>query len=313
MSGASPRRPAVALTLGKFDGVHLGHRRLASTLIETAERLGAESAALVIHPDPAEVLRGARVPLLLPPALRRARLEALGLGRTGLLPFTPALSQLSPEDFVARLARRYRLRAMVVGPDFAFGRGRSGNLATLAELGRARGFELRVVEPLVADGMRVSSGRIRALVEAGDIAAARRLLAAPPWLEGRVVRGAARGRLLGFPTANLRFSAPFVLPADGIYAVRAAWSEPGRRALGPWQAAVASIGVRPTFDPGPRLVEVHVLDFQGGLYGRRMAVEVLARQRGEERFDSVEALVAQMHADVERTRAILAAEAGPGP
>jgi riboflavin kinase/FMN adenylyltransferase len=301
-------RPAVALAIGKFDGVHLGHRHLVEQLRWHARRLDALAAVLILHPDPVTVLAGRRVPLLCPLPERQRRLTALALEQVETLEFTAQIARLTPAAFLARLAQRWRVRALVAGPGFALGRDRSGDLATLAALGRTRGFEVVVVQPLEVDGEPVSSGRVRALVEAGEVRAAARLLAAPPQVTGTVVAGAARGRELGFPTANLDLAADFALPADGIYTVRVHGVDPAV-VPGSSRDGVASVGVRPTFNDGARIVEVYLLDFDGDLYGRELTVDFLCRQRAEQRFESVAALVAQMHADVATARANLAAGA----
>lgn len=318
---------AVVLTLGKFDGVHLGHRHLVARVLTEATARGAAGGALILYPDPATVLTGRPVPLLTSPDERVTRLIALGLVFAELLEFTPALAQLTPEAFVDQLCARWTIAAIVVGPDFAFGRDRSGNVAVLRQLGAERGFELVVVPPVELDGRRVSSGAIRALIAAGEVQAASRLMAAPPRLVGTVVHGAARGRTLGFPTANLRLAADFIVPANGIYTVRASWGpnpgsksvpeETGGRPAEPegWPPVpdhlcsadgIASVGVRPTFDNGARIVEVFLLDFGWDLYDRPMTVDFLCRQRSEQKFDSVPELVEQMHRDVAVARANLA-------
>lgn len=309
-SGPAPdgARPAAVLAIGKFDGVHLGHRRLAARLVETARDLGARSVALILAPHPATVLAGRRVTILTDVDERRRRLEALGVDAAVHHAFTRDVARLSPEAFLDDLAGRYRLAAMVVGPDFVFGRDRAGDVGTLRRLGAARGFGVVCVPPVIVDGEPVSSRRIRHLIEVGDVGAARELLAAPPRIVGAVVQGARRGRTLGFPTANLAPVDDYVVPGHGIYTVRATWDGAPSRAPGGWLDGVASIGVRPTFDDGPRSIEVFLLDFAGDLYGRVLTVEFLAWQRGEARFDGVDALVAQMHRDVEVARANLAAE-----
>ncbi|MCB0217818.1 MAG: riboflavin biosynthesis protein RibF [Caldilineae bacterium] len=311
IAGSSQQRPRVALTLGKFDGVHAGHRHLAAQTLAAAAHHAAEAAALVLHPHPASVLYGARIPLLGTVRRRCAQLRDLGLGIVEPLQFTREIAELTPEAFVERVTQRFQVAAIVVGPDFAFGRGRLGDVETLRELGHRRGFELRVAEDLEVEGRRVSSGAIRELIESGDLDRARRLLREPPCLTGTVVHGAARGRELGFPTANLDLRDDFVVPGNGIYAVRARWDGAPSRDGSGWVDGVASIGVRPTFDNGPRSIEVFLLDFAGDLYGRRLDLAFIARQRGEERFESVDALIAQMHADVARSRQILAAETKP--
>lgn len=307
----SAGRAPVALTIGKFDGVHLGHRQLVARLREEAARLGVLSTVLILHPDPVTVLAGRPVPVLCLLPERRRRLEALGVDVIERLEFTPEVAQLTPDAFLERLARRWQLRALVVGSDFALGRDRSGDLGALHTLGREHGFEVVVVPPLTIGDERVSSGWVRELVATGEVEQARALLLAPPQVVGTVVHGAARGRELGFPTANLALGADFVVPANGIYTARARWSEEDG---GPERGcdSVASVGVRPTFDNGERIVEVFLLDFQGDLYGCELTVDFLHRQRPELRFESVEPLIAQMHEDVATARATLAAERQAG-
>jgi riboflavin kinase / FMN adenylyltransferase len=304
-------RPRVVLTVGKLDGVHAGHRHLAAHTQAEAARLGARSAAVVLHPDPAAVLGGLPVARLTTIEDRCGRLRTFGVDIVEPLQFTAEVAALSPSAFLDRLAERFDIVGMVVGPDFAFGRNRAGNLVDLERLAAARGFSLRVVPPLVLGGEWVSSRRVRARIEEGDIEVARTLLRQPPRLIGTVVHGAARGRRLGYPTANLDPTTDFAVPANGIYAVRASWRE--RAEATPIRAdGVASIGVRPTFDQAARLVEVHLLDFDGDLYGRDITVDFLARQRSELRFDSVPALVTQMARDVALARAHHARESAAG-
>jgi len=295
-------------TIGKLDGVHAGHRHLAARVLHEADARSVMAAALVLHPDPRAVVAGTEVPMLSTVADRIRRLRAFGLDLVEPLHFTADIAALSPEAFVARLLDRFRLAAVVAGPDFRFGRARSGDVRTLERLGRQHDFAVVVAPPLTESGEPVSSRRLRAMVEAGDVQRARTLMRRPPRLTGIVVHGAARGRALGFATANLDPRAAFVMPANGIYTVRASWRRADSAA---WRTAdgVASIGVRPTFGSGERLVEVHLLDTDEDLYGRRLTVRFLSRQRDELRFDSVGALVAQMHRDVERARADLAFEA----
>jgi riboflavin kinase/FMN adenylyltransferase len=215
-------------------------------------------------------------------------------------------------EFIDRVSERFDIVSLVIGPDFAFGRDRTGDIAAVTSLGEIEGFAVRVVTPLNVKGKQFGSRHVRRLIESGDIDGARRMLRAPPRLVGMVVHGAARGRTLGFPTANLDLVDDFVVPANGIYTVRARWHK-GRRDRSAGAAdGLASIGVRPTFDDGPRVVEIYLLDFTGDLYGSRMTVDFLARQRAELRFDGVDELVTQMHEDVATGRNILAAEAEPG-
>jgi riboflavin kinase/FMN adenylyltransferase len=308
---ASTRRPAVVLTLGKFDGVHAGHRRLAALLIQAAREAGVQSAALVLHPHPAQVLSGTRIPILASPAERCRRLSNLGVDIVEPLHFTAELAALDPLSFVHRLAARFRILGIIVGPDFVFGRDRQGDAESLRRIGLDQGFFVKQVPALLDESRPFSSGKLRELIEAGSVAVARSHMRVPHMLSGTVVHGAARGRELGFPTANLDLRLDHVVPGNGIYAVRARWDGANGREGGPWIDGVASIGVRPTFDNGPRSIEVFLLDFNADLYGREMQVAFIARQRGEERFENIEALVAQMHADVRLTRRLLAAEQAP--
>ncbi|HET7676238.1 MAG TPA: riboflavin biosynthesis protein RibF [Candidatus Limnocylindrales bacterium] len=294
-------------TVGVFDGLHRGHLAVLRGLRRFATRLG-EAAPVVVtfEPHPDVVLRGAPPPLLCDPAERLARMAEAGMAHAVLQPFDAGFAAQSPEAFLRRLAAGRTLAGLVMTPESAFGRDRTGTLEAVEGLSRSMGFQVGRVAPLESGGERVSSGRIRALVAAGQLAAAARLLGRRHAVVGQVVRGDSRGRALGFPTANLAFAAAVALPPDGIYAVRCSWAgpdplHPARRANG-----VASLGVRPTFGGGERVLEVFLLDFEGDLYGERLRVEFVRRQRGEHRFRDAAALVAQMHRDEARARAILA-------
>lgn len=292
--------PAV-VTLGVFDGVHLGHRHVLSTTVAAAGARKAEAVALVFSPHPDEVLRrGSVVPRLLPPAESLARIRALGV-RPVEVRFDDSLRSLAPEAFLAALAPAIQLRGVAMTPDSAFGRGRAGTLERVREIGAEHGFEAIRVEPASADGAPVSSSRIRRVLGEGDVEAAGRLLTTPPLLRGTVVHGDRRGRLLGYPTANLAFgSYTPALPALGIYFGHVA--APARD-VGPGHPALISVGVRPTFeDDGRVLVEAFLLDWDGDLYDTELEVELLARLRDERRFDSAEALIAQMRRDEAEAR-----------
>lgn len=294
--------PAV-ITLGVFDGVHIGHRHLVAETDRVAKEADAASVALVFSPHPDEVIRpGSRVPRLLPPAVTLDRLREVGIDHALEVTFDDALRALAPEDFLDGLAPSLDLRAVVMCTDSAFGRGRAGTLDRVGEIGRERGFEAIGVNLLLVDGAPLSSSRIRDALAAGDIEAATRHLLAPPLLRGTVVHGDRRGRELGFPTANLAFDYHPALPALGIYLGRVACPA---RAVGPAHPALVSVGVRPTFhDDGRVLVEVYLLDWDGDLYDTTLEVELTARLREERRFDSVEALVAQMRSDEALARSL---------
>ncbi len=288
--------------IGAFDGLHLGHRALLRHAVSRARALGVAAVALSFEPLPREFFaRDARPPRLM---LARAKIEgmrALGIDVAGLLRFGPALASMSAEAFVRTvLAARLSAREVWVGPGFRFGKGRAGDLSTLQALGAEAGFVAGAIEAVHLDGERVSSTRIRSALATGDFAAAARLLGAPYAIGGRVVRGNRLGRTLGFPTANLRFGGK--VPAlRGIYATRVHGVAPR-----PWPA-VSSFGTRPTVDGSEPLLEAHLFDFGGDLYGRRIEVEFVARLRDEEKFPDLPSLVAQMHRDAEQARGLLAA------
>jgi riboflavin kinase/FMN adenylyltransferase len=297
--------PAV-VTLGVFDGVHRGHRHLIGATISAARERDAASVALLFSPHPDEVIRpGTIVPRLLPPPVTLERVAGAGIDHALEIRFDEALRSLEPEEFLAALAPAIELRALTMTPDSAFGRKRAGTLDRVAEIGAREGFDAVAVEPLLENGAPVSSSRIREALRLGDVAAARALLGAAPLLRGVVVHGDRRGRELGFPTANLAFDYAAALPALGIYLGRVHVAE---RGVGPDHPALVSVGVRPTFhDDGRVLVEAYLLDWDGDLYDATLEVELDARLREERRFDSVEALVAQMRADEAEARRRLSA------
>ncbi len=293
------RAPAVAI--GNFDGVHLGHRELVARARAAATRQGGEAVALTFDPHPAAVLAPERAPRLLTTTARKLELlAAAGADAAVVEPFDRELAGLAPREFAAEvLAGALGARHVVVGYDFRFGRARAGSTDTLRELGGELGFAVDVVDPVTIDGMVASSSRIRALVEAGDLAAARALLGRDAEVEGEVVRGAGRGRGIGVATANLALDAG-VLPPLGIYAVWVELAGEGRR------PGAASIGTNPTFDDSGRLsVEVHILDFDRDCYGERARLAIVERLRGELRFPGAAELVEQIRRDIADTRRIL--------
>ena len=292
--------PAV-VTLGVFDGVHRGHRHVLGATARAARERGAASVALVFSPHPDEVIRpGTTVERLLPPAVTLERLVDAGIDHAVEVRFDDHLRSLEPEAFLAGLSPAMELRGITMTPGSAFGRGRAGTLERVAEIGAENGFDCISVEPLVVGGAPVSSSRIRDVLREGRIGEAADLLGAAPYLRGLVVHGDERGRQLGFPTANLAFDYAAALPALGIYLGRV--SVPDRR-VGPGHPALVSVGVRPTFhDDGRVLVEVYLLDWDGDLYDATLELELDERLREERRFDSIEALVAQMRADEAEAR-----------
>ncbi|MBX3247129.1 MAG: bifunctional riboflavin kinase/FAD synthetase [Myxococcales bacterium] len=285
------------LTPGNFDGVHLGHRALVRAVCEGARARGVEGRAMFFDPHPAAHFRPEDAPLQLTSVARRSDLlRRVGIDTVDVRRFDEAFAAQSPIDFVQDvLVRDHGVREVVVGPDFRFGRERAGDLATLRALGREHGFDVTVVDPVVAEGGVVSSTRVRAALAEGDVALAAALLGRFHDVDGVVSPGDRRGRTIGFPTANLQVET--ALPADGVYAVACRVVADGDVGGHEKLLGVANLGVRPTFGAG-RSVEVHLLDFDGDLYGRALRVAFVARLRGEVRFDGIDALVAQLGRDV---------------
>jgi riboflavin kinase/FMN adenylyltransferase len=301
-----PQIGPAAVCMGVFDGVHRGHQALLAATQRAAEATGAASAALVFEPHPDEVIKpGTRVARLAPPPVVLRRILALGITQALPIRFDAELRQLTAEEFLAALAPGIELRALVMTPDSAFGRGRGGTVERVREIGASEGFDVPVVEPILEQGSPMSSSRLRVAVAAGDLDTVRRLGRAP-YLEGMVVEGDHRGRELGYPTANLAFDYLPVMPPLGIYTGRVAVPE---RGVGPGHPALVSIGVRPTFHQGgPPLVEAHLLDYDGDLYGATLELELFDRLREERRFASADELVAQMHRDEADARRLLETE-----
>jgi riboflavin kinase / FMN adenylyltransferase len=305
-SGAGAERGSV-VTIGAFDGVHLGHREILRLVNDLARARDLEAAVITFDRHPAQVVRPDSAPKLLNTLEQKLEL----LDATGLvdvlcvLTFDEARSNESAEQFVEELlVDQLHARLVVVGADFHFGHKRGGNVALLERMGAERGFEvigLGLVSPEGVGGEPVSSTRIRRLLDEGDVVSATALLGRPHAVRGMVETGDHRGRELGFPTANLAVAPELCLPADGIYAGTFAGVDRIER------PAAISLGRRPTFyeDAPVPLLEAYVLDFSGDLYGQAAEVGFVERLRGEEKFDSIEALTEQMHRDVDATRRIL--------
>ncbi len=294
--------PAV-VCLGVFDGVHAGHAAMLGAARDEAATRGVAAVALVFDPPPDEVLRrGFVVPRLAPLSTVLQRIE-VDHGLVAIpLRFDAELRAHSARAFVQELRPALELEALVMSPESAFGRGREGTVAVMREIGAEQGFDVIVVERVIVDGAPISSTRIRETIAAGEVAAAG-AMGYPPRLEGTVVPGDRRGRLLGFPTANLAFDYEPAMPALGIYVGRVTVAE---RQVGPGHPALVSVGVRPTFhDDGRVLVEAYLLDYEGDLYGATLAVDLIVRLREERRFSGVEELVSQMRRDEVEARAHL--------
>ncbi len=302
--GAMPG-PGTAVTIGAYDGVHLGHRALLADLTTRAKAADLSTVVVTFDRHPAAVVRPESAPQQLTSLEQKLELLAeCGIDRTVVIPFDEARAAESAEDFVTEvLVDQLSARLVVVGEDFHFGHGRRGNVDLLRRLGAEHGFEVVGVR-LTGDGAEaVSSTRIRALVASGEVEAAAELLGRPHQVPGTVVRGDGRGGpQLGFPTANLEVPDDIALPADGVYA--GLYHRPD----GVTHRAAVSVGRRPTFyEPGtaPVLVEAYLLHFDGDLYGEQARVSFTHRLRPELRFDSVDELIAQMRADVEATERVL--------
>ena len=285
--------------IGAFDGLHRGHQSLLRHAATRAHLLGVPAVAVAFEPLPREFFAAGDPPprLMLPRDKVRGMREA-GIHGIGLLRFNARMAAMPAADFIEKvLVGRLAAREVWVGPDFRFGHKRQGDVAMLQAEGQRHGFSAHPIAPFLLDGERVSSSAIRAALSAGDFATAERLLGRPYAIGGRVVRGRQLGRTLGFPTANLRF--PRKPALQGIYATRV-------HGIGDApMASVSSFGTRPTVDGVEPLLEAHLFDFDGDLYGRHIDVEFVARLRDEEKFDSLEALTAQMRQDADNARTLL--------
>jgi riboflavin kinase/FMN adenylyltransferase len=292
------------VTVGNFDGIHTGQRRILELVVGRARETGLGSAVVTFEPHPLSVLQPEKAPPLLTTAAQKEALVAeSGVESLLVVRFTPRLSRLPARRFVRDfLVGRLAVREVYVGASFAFGRDREGDLSLLRAMGDSFGFAAFGCAEVVSDGAAVSSTRIRAAVAAGDVEEAARMLGRPYGLGGIVVRGDGRGRGLGWPTANLAVDNE-LLPADGVYVSRLRIGVRGESL-----PSVTNVGTRPTvYREHPRLVECHILDFDGDIYGERVEVELLRRLRSERKFPSVEELRRQIGQDVEVAREYFAA------
>lgn len=300
--GRRLREPVVAI--GNFDGVHIGHQQLLALARDRARARGGEAVVLTFDPHPARVLAPHLAPPLLSTLPRKLELLAEhGIDACVVEPFTRELASLPAGDFVDQvLCDALDAREVVVGYDFTYGRGRGGTIETLRASGAERGFAVHVVPAVTVDGLVASSTKIREFVLEGKVDGARMLLGRELTVDGRVIRGAGRGRSIGVPTANVAVEGE-ILPKPGVYAAHlTVLDEPGATP----RPAVANLGVNPTFvAAGALSLEAHVLDWEGDLYDRRVRIGFTKRLRDEERFPSVDALVAQIRRDIEAARASL--------
>lgn len=295
------RLPNPVLTLGNFDGVHLGHQAIFRKVVERAREIGGTSVAFTFEPHPLKVLSPERSPQLLNTFHGKLRLfEAAGIEVVICANFTRVFADQHPEDFAREvLHKQIGVKEVYVGYDYAFGKGREGSIESLKRMGQTYGFKVGVIEPVQVDGVVVSSSTIRDLITGGRVEEGARLLGRHYTIEGEVVHGSHRGHTLGFPTANIK-SANELIPAFGVYAVLA-------RVESRMLKGVASIGIRPTFDGGPVSMEVFLFEFSEDLYGKEMEVAFVKRLRGEVKFSDVKALVRQIQKDVQKAREALRA------
>jgi len=299
LHNVSQRHQGCVLTVGNYDGVHLGHQRMIGVLKQRAAELRSTATVLVFEPSSREFID----PEGAPPRLTRWReklvaLAAQGVERLVTLRFDETMRAMTPQSFVDLMVDGLGTRHIVVGNDFRYGCNAGGTIDSLRAAGEARGFGVEQIAPFVLDGVRVSSTAVRERLGRSDFAGAQRLLGRPYRMLGRVVHGRELGRALGFPTANLRLMRRRP-PVQGIMAARVFGVAP--QAL----TAVASLGTRPTVDGTDMLLEVHVFDFAGDLYGREIEVEFVAKLRDEVKFDSLDALIVQMKVDAAQARDLL--------
>jgi riboflavin kinase/FMN adenylyltransferase len=291
-----PAGPSV-VTVGNFDGVHLGHRAIIRTLVQEARSKNLRSAVLTFDPHPIQVLfPNRKFQRIFSREDQVSEMEKLGVDLLTVEPFTRELSRLTAEEFLKNcLFKIFNPKLVIVGYDFAFGAGRSGSIPELLEFAKRWNFELMIIPPQKLQGAVISSSAIRKLVAEGDVETASQFLGRPYYLEGVVEQGAQRGKGLGLPTANLQTKAD-LLPAPGVYATRT-------RVDGDSHLSVTNVGRNPTFvENGDLKIETHVLDFEGGLYGRPIRIEFRRRLRDERKFNSVEELKAQIKQDILKAR-----------
>ena len=297
----SPKKDML-LTIGVFDGVHLGHKYLISQLKEYAKQQNLLTGVVTFRQHPQEVLfPQTKLPFLTDLTERTNLLKSEGVEAIITLSFTHELAHLSAHQFVSLLKKYLRMRGVVIGPDFALGRDREGNTNSLYTLGQDMNFSVTVIPPIVINGEVVSSTAIRKALADGDMKKVHNLVGRPFSLHGHVITGAGRGIELGFPTANLDIDLEQALPTDGVYAT---WAYINGKAY----QSMTNIGTRPTFGGSKRMVEVYLLDYHSDLYGHELKIDIIARLRGEKQFDTPQQLKKQITEDIKRGRAILNTE-----
>lgn len=289
------------LSIGSFDGIHLGHQQLICELNESAHNAGAKSVVLTFHPHPAVILRGRTGAFYLTtPSEKVELLEDLGIDIVITHPFTLELSRSTAREYVSYLLTHLGFQQLWVGYDFALGKGREGNVAYLQTLGEELNYRVHVVEPVKINGQIASSSGIRSLITEGNVEAANQLLGRFYRVAGEVVHGDGRGKRIGIPTANLDTGDEKLIPGAGVYACRV-------QVFDKLLPAAVNVGIRPTFESIDQKshVEAYILDFSGDLYTRNISLEFIKRLRGEEKYDSVDELLYQIYIDIEQTREII--------
>ena len=293
-----PIQNSTSATIGNFDGVHIGHKKILASIKEEAKQQGLSSCVITFHPHPQKVLQNIDIPLLVPIRERLKLLEEQGIDVVACYTFTKDIAKISAQDFVTDiLVGKLNLKHLIVGPDFSFGRKREGNLELLNKMGAQYGFDTEVVETALYEGEIVSSTSIRNLVREGNLLKARNFLGYNFYIEGQVKEGERRGRQIGFPTANLETDWD-ILPKVGVYATLA-------NVNGIKHQSITNIGYRPTFGHNELLIETHIFNFNEDIYKKRVKVEFIDRVRDEQKFDGPDALVEQIKIDVERVKEIL--------
>ncbi len=293
-----PIENLTSATIGNFDGVHIGHKKILSAIKEEAKEQGLSSCVITFHPHPQKVLQNIDIPLLFPIRERLMQLEEQGIEVVACYTFTKDIAKISAHDFVTDiLVGKLNLKHLIVGPDFSFGRNREGNLELLQKMGKDYGFDTEVVETASIDGEIVSSTSIRNLLREGDLKKAANFLGYNFYIEGEVKEGERRGRQIGFPTANLETDWD-ILPKIGVYATLA-------NVEGTKHRSITNIGYRPTFGHNELLIETHIFDFKEDIYKKRIKIEFVDRVRDEQKFDGPDALVEQIKKDVEKVKDIL--------
>lgn len=293
-----PIENPTSATIGNFDGVHTGHRKILSAVRETARRKGLSSCVITFHPHPQKVLQNLDIPLLMPIRERLRLLESEGMDFVACYTFTQDISKITAKDFISEiLVGKLKVKNLIIGPDFSFGRKREGNAELLKAMGSIYDFETNVIGPVYIGDELVSSTAIRNLLKEGDARKAATFLGYNYYIEGDVTEGEKRGRQIGYPTANIETDWE-MLPKTGVYATRTCL---GDKKLD----SITNIGYRPTFGSSRLLIETHIFDFNADIYGKRLKVEFVERIRDEKRFESVDALVAGIRVDVEKVKEIL--------